>query len=89
MKKTLTINYKAWVGDTIYYSKLSSIEESIICKVEHSSSFYLTQDSYHNRVDRVKTQYILQNGNTINDDDIGVKYFTDKKELIQHLVSQL
>lgn len=89
--KTLPIDFKAWVGDKLYTSINASIVEYIVNAIDYK----LVVDICNIR-SNIETTYELIDPLDINgicfkisDSDIGVKYFTDKKELFKHLVSQI
>lgn len=83
--KTLHIDFKVWTGDTLYYIKDSTIEETWIRKVEYE--FKNTSDQLDRNYTLIK--YTLGTGAVIHEKDLEVKYFTDKKELVQKLIAQL
>lgn len=81
--KTLNIDFKLWVGDNIYYIDKGKIVETYVYKIEYNIIVDIPD------LKKSSVSYILQNGNVITDKDISTIYFTNKKELIQHLISQL
>lgn len=81
--RTETVNFKLWVGDTVYYIDKDKIVSSYVYKV-YSEIIATCQPKYS-----VSTTYILQNGIELHNKDIDTIYFTDKKKLIHHYESQL
>ena len=85
MMKTMNIDFPIWTGDTLYYISDTTIKETKVYSVEYT--FFNTNDPL--RKNYTTTKFKLNNSLTISEQDLGVKYFIDKKELIQKLVSQL
>lgn len=84
MMKTMHIDFPIWTNDKLYYIKDSTIKETHVYNVRYKLSI-CTKKSENS----TSAEYELINGTIIKDEDLGVKYFTNKKELIQKLVSQL
>lgn len=82
--KTLHTDFKLWSGDTVYYVNNSKVVETYVYSVD----FSMHTDTEHN-TNSMRITYQLHNGRGVTDNEIGTIYFTDKKELIQKLVSQL
>lgn len=83
--KTLHTEFKAWVGDNIYYVSNSDVVETYVFEIEFEFNINCRND----KEGTTRIEYKLQNGHTMYEHEIGTMYFTDKKELIQHLVAQL
>lgn len=85
--KILHIDYKVWTGDTLYSIRNTKIEESTVVQVHTElNDCPNTSNCY------IKTTYLVDSGGSrrsITDNDINTTYFTDKKELIKTIVSQL
>lgn len=82
--KTIHINFPIWTGDDLYYIENSTIEKTYVYTVNYKLNVCTKECE-----NTTSTTYHLQNEEIITEKDLGVKYFTDKKELIQKLVSQL
>ena len=82
--KTMNIDFPVWTGDDLYYIVGSTIESTYVYETEFKLNVSIIECE-----NKTSTMYHLRNGVTITEKDLGVKYFTDKKELVQKIVSQL
>lgn len=82
--KKITFDFKLDIGDTVYYIQKGQVKSTYVYKIELN---YTSETPISN--ESIRIHYYLRDAPTIEDEDINTIYFTDKKELIQHLVAQL
>lgn len=83
--KTLHTDFKLWVGEDIFYISKGNIIHTYVYEVQYQFRMTTNKDDFSEE----NITYVLQNGIVVTEKDINTIYFTDKNELIKHLVSQL